>query len=356
MKNINKFLISLSIIGILIITNDFAIAGNKDRSGQAGAAELLINPWARSSGWGGVNTSCIRGLESMYTNIAGLAFTERTELIFVNTEWLKGADINMFAVGFAQRVGDAGVIGLSVMSMGFGDIEITTVDLPEGGIGTFSPNLMNIGLAYSKAFSSSIYGGLNLKVISESISDASAQGIALDMGIQYVTGDKENIKFGIALKNVGPRMKFSGDGYSLRTVIPGQDNKFTMTQRGADFELPAQLNIGASYDFLFKNESRFTLAGNFISNSFTKDQVTLGGEFSLRNYLMLRAAYTYEKGINEAITDPERSNASKGLSGGFSVQVPMNKEKKGSALSIDYSYRSTEHFEGTHTIGARINF
>ena len=42
------------------------IAGNKDRSGQAGASELLINPWARSSGWGGVNVANSFGLESIY--------------------------------------------------------------------------------------------------------------------------------------------------------------------------------------------------------------------------------------------------------------------------------------------------
>ena len=32
-----------------------AMAGNDERRGTAGAAELLINPWARSTGWGGVS-------------------------------------------------------------------------------------------------------------------------------------------------------------------------------------------------------------------------------------------------------------------------------------------------------------
>lgn len=329
-------------------------AGNKDRSGQAGASELLINPWARGSGWGNANVACVKGLEGMFSNIAGTALTPRTELIFVNTNWLKGSDINIMAFGFAQKVGETGVLGMSVMSMNFGEIEIRTVDIPEGGIGTFSPNLLNIGISYSKAFSNSILGGLNFKIISESISDASAQGIAIDAGIQYITGEQENIKFGIALKNVGPKMKFSGDGFSLRTMIPGQDNLFTTTQRSASFELPAQLNIGAAYDFLFE-QSRFTLAGNFTSNSFTKDQVSLGGEFSFREYVLLRAGYTYEDGINNDIDDPERTNALKGPSAGFSVQVPLNKEK-GSVFSVDYSYRHTDHFSGTHSIGARFSF
>ena len=33
---------------------------------------------------------------------------------------------------------------------------------------------------------------------------------------QYLTGDNENIHFGIALRNIGPTMKFSGDGLSFR--------------------------------------------------------------------------------------------------------------------------------------------
>ena len=32
--------------------------------------------------------------------------------------------------GFSQRVSESGVLGIGVMSMDFGDIEITTVDMP----------------------------------------------------------------------------------------------------------------------------------------------------------------------------------------------------------------------------------
>ena len=146
-------------------------------------------------------------------------------------------------------------------------------------------------------------------------------------------------------------MKFSGDGLSFR----GFYSQFSTTsptfeQRKADFELPATLLIGGAYDFLF-GESRFTLAANFQSNSFTKDQITLGGEFALKQYLMLRAAYTYEEGIfNKA----DRTTVYTGPSAGITVQVPFNKER-GSSFSIDYSYRATDPFDGIHTIGARIN-
>ncbi|HRS53184.1 MAG TPA: PorV/PorQ family protein [Bacteroidales bacterium] len=335
---------------VLVVTSIYG--GNEDRSGQAGATELLINPWARSSGWGTANSATIHGLEAQFLNVAGTSFTAKTEIIFSHTIWLKGSGININAFGLTQRISETGVLGISVMSMNFGDIDITTVDLPEGGIGKFSPSYLNIGISYAKAFSNSIYGGANLKIISEQIADNSARGVAIDAGIQYVTGIKENIKFGISLKNVGPRMKYSGDGLSIRAYLPGAANSITVEQRSAEFELPSLINIGAAYDFtLSKNQDHLlTAAANFTSNSFTKDQYSLGAEYSFKKKAMLRAGYTYEKGI---LKSSERTTVFTGLSAGFTIEVPLNKEK-GSSFSLDYSYRATNPFSGTHSIGARI--
>ena len=61
---------------------------------------------------------------------------------------------------------------------------------------------------------------MNLKVVSQSISNVSAQGVAIDAGIRYVTGDQDNLKFAISLKNVGPPMSYSGDGLSLDMLNP----------------------------------------------------------------------------------------------------------------------------------------
>jgi hypothetical protein len=351
MKRINRISV-LVVIMIMIFPSYRLKAGNEDRSGQAGASELLINPWARSSGWGNANSACIRGLESIYLNVAGTAFTGKTEMIFSRTNWLQGSGVKINNFGLTQKISETGVISLTVMSMSFGDIQITTVNLPEGGVGTFSPNLMNIGLSYAKAFSNSIYGGMTFKIISESISNVSAQGVALDAGIQYVTGEKENIKFGIALKNWGPRMRYKGDGLSFRGIIPGnEDNQFTVEQRSADFELPSLVNIGAAYDFHIGENHRITLAGTFTSNSFTKDQYIIGLEYGLKSYLMLRGGYAYEKGITNKA---DRTTAYTGPCGGFTVEIPLNKDKK-SSFGIDYSYRASDPFQGTHSIGIRIN-
>jgi hypothetical protein len=346
-----KILATFSILGLMAFYSGNLFAGNEDRVGQSGASELLINPWARSSGWGSVGTACTRGLEAMYTNVAGAAFTPRTEIIFSHTIFMKGAGININAFGLSQKIGATGVIGLSVMSMSFGSIDVTTYDLPEGGSGTFTPNLTNIALSYSKMFSNSIYGGLTLKIITEKISNLSASGVAIDAGIQYITGENENIMFGITLKNVGPRMKFNGDGVSFRFNPSNTSYEATAEQRSADFELPTSLNIGAAYDVKLAEQHHLIIAANFASNSFAKDQYTLGLEYKMMDYLYLRGSYTYEKGIFKKST---RTNVHTGPSAGITVQIPFNKIK-GSTFAIDYSYRPTDPFAGTHSIGARIN-
>ena len=352
MKQINNWIKAAAIIALMLPFNN-SFAGNPQRAGQAGASELLINPWARTSGWGGANIAGVRGLEGIFSNVAGLAFTEKTELIFSQTQWLKigddaVADISSF--GVSQKVGESGVLGFSVMSMSFGDIEITTVDLPEGGIGFYSPKFMNIGLSYAKIFSNSIYGGFTVKMISEQISNIGTNGVALDAGIQYVTGTKDNLKFGISLKNVGPRMSFTGDGLSFRGIVgDGDDYKMTVEQRSSELELPALLNIGLSYDVNVM-QHRITGAGTFTSNSFQKDQYRLGGEYSYNEMFMVRLGYTYEDGIR---TPSTRTTALRGPSAGFTVELPMGDE--GSTFGLDYSYRHTDPFQGSHTIGARIN-
>jgi hypothetical protein len=358
MKKIYNCLFILFLVGLIGIPMDKAHAGNKDRSGQAGAGELLINPWASSSGWGSVNTSNAVGLEALYSNVAGIAHTNGTEIIFVYTNWLQGSGISIMSFGLTQKLGkNSGVLGLSIMSMNFGEINITTTTSPEGTSGTFKPAYLNINLAYAKAFSNSIYGGLNIKLISESISDASAVGIALDAGVQYITGAKDQIKFGVALKNVGAPMKFHGDGLSFRGIIPSHSNDndlFTVEQRAQGYELPATLRIGASYDFLIGELHRITVAGNFTSNSFTEDQFTLGLEYALKYYFSVRAGYTYQDGIF-AGTVAESGTVFGGFSAGFSVSVPLSKEK-GTGIGIDYAYRSTFVYAGTQSIGIKLNF
>ena len=94
MKKTNNWL-RIVILLLLINPTIEVFSGNPQRVGQAGASELLINPWGRTSGWAGANVAGVRGLEGIYSNVAGLAFTEKTELIFSQTSWLQYGNKNV---------------------------------------------------------------------------------------------------------------------------------------------------------------------------------------------------------------------------------------------------------------------
>ena len=362
MKKSFRYIV-LSFVVLMGLSAPQAFAGNKDRSGQAGASELLINPWAATSGWGNAGMSFVHGVEAIYGNVAGITSCNTLDINFSHTSWLVGIgnDTRVSSFGFLARVGESSVLGLSFMTFSIGEIPITTTQNPDPGtLGTFKPNLMNINLAFAKSFSNSISGGLNLKIISESIKDMDGVGVAIDAGIQYVTGPFDNIHFGITLKNIGPTMKFSGDGLSFKAfLVEGSTQQFTVVQRVDDFELPTQLSIAAAYDWLFAETNRLTFAGNFASNSFTNDQLTGGLEYAWKEMFMIRAGYTWEKGIwtkGGVENADECMNINRGLSAGVSVQVPLSKKENGMKLAVDYSYRDTYTFNGTHSVGARIIF
>ncbi len=362
MKRLFRY-ITMILAVLFGLTVSQAFAGNPDRSGQAGAPELLINPWAASSGWGNAGMSMVHGVDAIFGNVAGITATNKLDVNFSYTSWLagSGADLGISSFGLLARVGESSVLGLSMMTFSLGEIPVTTTENPDPGtLGTYKPNLMNINLCFAKAFSNSISGGFNLKIISESMRDMGGVGVAIDAGIQYVTGPFENIHFGITLKNIGPTMKFSGDGLSYKAfLIQGSSNQFTVIQRADEFELPTQLSIAAAYDFVLGETSKLTLAGNFSSNSFTKDQITLGLQYNWNDILMLRAGYTYENGIwaKGGFEDSDDAmNVNRGLSAGLSVQAPLTKGENGIKLAVDYSFRDTYTYKGHHSVGVRIIF
>ena len=331
------------------------MGGNPDRQGEAGAYELIMNPWAKSAGLHTINTAGISGVDAMRLNVAGIARVNNFEGAFSNAQYLRGADIQMNAAGLVTKVGENGALGLSLMALDFGDLVETTVLQPEGTGSTFSPNYFNIGIGYSYLFENKVSVGFTVRLVSESIADIQAFGLALDAGVQYVTGPKDNFKFGISLRNIGAPMTFSGEGLSTRLQNSSGDFEVTVDQRAETFELPTTLNIGASYDFYIGELHRLTVMGNFTGNTFQRDAVAGGVEYSLKELFTLRTAYRYEFGGGSEDQFIIEKSVYSGLAAGASVGIPLSKRDKEKKLYLDYAFRATKVFDGTHNFGLRIN-
>lgn len=390
MKNISKTIIISILIG-LFSANFVSFAGNGDRTGQAGAQHLLIDPWARTNGWGTAGVAEVRGLESIFSNVAGIAFVNKTEVGLTRTQYLSGSgagiSINAFAVVQSLKRFDKttktykslGTLGISVFNMGFGDIPVTTVDQPDGTSAIFSPKLNYIGLHYAYSFNQYIKGGVGIKLITESISDLVSTGVAIDAGVQYVSGIFNNFKIGVTLKNLGMPTSYSGDGISLRANPINSDVELTLETRSAEAVLPACLVIGTSYDFLFFSEEyigmsredlrnadlsrkdaihRITLAGAFTANAYSNDVFALGVEYGFKQFVMFRAGYTYESGqFNVATSKTFYTGPSVGVTFGVPLAVKKDNKKvlNPSILYIDYGYRFTNRWQGNHYVGLKLD-
>jgi hypothetical protein len=347
-NNMKAFILSAT-----VLISSVSFAGNPDRAGASGASQLLLNPWAKSSGLGGANSASVIGAQAIFSNVAGLSMIKKTDVQLSFTNYLKGSDTRVNAVGFGQRVGESGVIGFNIVTMSFGTEDRTTENMPDGGAGTFSPRFANIALSYAKEFSNSISGGITLRVFSESIANVSGTGVAFDAGVRYVTGDKGSTRIGISVKNLGPPYDYSGDGIAKEINNPTDPNeKFTINSRIDNFELPAQLNIGFGQDVYLDAEDDHKLTGhfNFLSNSFQLDQYQLAADYTFKERFNIGCGYFIE---NKSSVSAYETNVLTGFSVGFGAYFPLT--ESGSRLGVNYAYRPTRTFSGNHSFGISLN-
>ncbi len=360
MKKFTLLLVILSCLGWA------TLSAQSERTGQAGAMELLNNVMPHSSGFNGLDIAAVDGIEGSQVNPAGIARTTGTELLFAHSRWFVGSGIQINSFGISQNLGvDNGTLGVLVTALNPGDLTRTTTSQPNGELGTFSPSFVNIGLSYARKFTDRIHVGFTGRVVNQSTPEVGATGVNFDAGIQYRAGRLDRIKLGIALRHVGPTMIFRGDGLANRVLLRNR-NDFTSSVDlpTQEFEIPATLTMGASYDFFLGTDDLVLSAvAGFISNSYYYNQGGLGLEFRYKQYVAFRGSFLYEQGIfGQTIGDNGRFNAYTGTALGASFRVPIKSGKFDasgnpdfSKFSLDISYRTTNPFGGTFVFGARID-
>ena len=217
-------------------------------------------------------------------------------------------------------------------------------------------NLLGSILAGSLRSANAHYANMLLAFYLATGQDA-ANIVEGSQGITYAEVKEDCLKLSCTIPNIiigsvgnGKNAPYAEENLALLGCLEKRD-------AGANGDRLAA--IAAAYDFLFAETNRITVAGTFNSNSFTNDQFIVGMEYGWKEMFLIRAGYTYEKGIwsKEGIMyDDNCMNINRGLSAGVSIQVPLSKKEDGMKFAVDYSYRDTYTFNGTHSVGARIIF
>ncbi|MBN2103640.1 PorV/PorQ family protein [bacterium] len=269
-------------IAFLHIVSDAGIvAGTKKRKGTAGAMELILPVGCCGTAMGGNYTAGISGVEALFWNPAGMAATDRTsELMASRMNYIADIDVNYIAV--QGSFSSAGVFGLSLKSLDFGDIPVTTEYAPDGTGETYSPAYVTMGLSFSRAMTDRINIGVTGKLVSEKIMNTSATGMAFDFGVQYQSDI--GLQIGVALRNLGTRMRFDGTDLEKRVYLPTYTEdpiagKEALRIVSQPVEFPTTMDIGLSYTFEPSEGHQCTGMVNFRDNHFGFDQYGAGLEY-----------------------------------------------------------------------------
>jgi len=268
------FKIMVSVGCLLSIT----YSGTIKSQGTAGASQLLIPVGAENIALGGSNIATVSGVDALYINPAGVSGLDLgAEVSVSNMSYI--ADIDVTYAGIATALGDFGNIGFSVKSLDFGDIPVTTANETDGTGAFYSPSFMTVTANYSRSFAENVRFGTNLKFVSEKIMNTGASGLALDLGVQYDFNELP-MGIGVALKNLGGRMSYGGSDLEQDHVPEGSESgtlneRFRITSQS--FELPAQLDIGISYNPM----ENLSLLCSYTNNSFSSNVLGFSGKYSM---------------------------------------------------------------------------
>jgi hypothetical protein len=327
-----------------------AFAGNINRTGTAGAQELLIPVGARGIALGGSNVAFVSGVDAIYWNPAGLARTDfSTEAQFSHMSYIGDIGIEYGAVGVTAE--GIGTFGISLKSIDFGNIPVTTEDNPDGTGQTYSPTYVTTGITYSRLLSDRISVGANFNMVNEAIMSTSATGFSLDAGVQYSGLGIPELKLGIAVKNVGPNMRYSGPNL-LRQGSTVGDIRGTQWYevQAASFELPSQMQIALAYDKQLNATNNFIVYTNYENNNYQDDIWKFGAEYSFNNLLFIRGGYNLSP---NAPNDPLGTTVQLF---DYTFGAGINYDVGGVVMAIDYAYRHTIFMVANNVFTVKLGF
>lgn len=310
---------------------------------QAGF-RFLENPVsAEAVGKGGVGVASMMNSNAVFWNPAGIGWIDKT--VDLNFNYTKGiADINYFSSSAAFDIWGIGVVALNGIFMEYGDFYGTRRADNEAGyidIGTFSPQAMAVGLAFSQKVSNNFSYGVNLKYVYQnlgntwvgsgaSLSDETLKlseieyshgELAVDIGALY-DFNYHGVKFGASLQNVSREIQY-------------EEQKFPM---------PFAVNFGVTVDpvSFFTSDMRdhsFILSIESRHPRDFEEKVKYGLEYKFMDFLTVRTGYMSNM--------DER---------GFTAGAGVNHELMNTKVRFDYAYEAFGVFGAVHFFSMGISY
>jgi len=335
--------LSILCVALVCAVTSVSYAGRGDKAGTSAAPMLLIPVGARDIALGGSNLASSIGVDAIYYNPAGLAFSKKnSEAMFSHMNYI--ADIGVDYLAVSTSFEGLGALALTIKALSLGDIPVTTEANPDGTGEIYTPRFTTIGITYSNALTDRISIGLTTNLISEQIDRVTSNGVAFNFGVQY-----RGLDVGVAVKNIGPQMQYSGPGLIRNGQI---DNDVSIgrsssiyTIQASTAELPSVIELGFAYHASINEQTKVNFSSMFLNQNFMDDEFKLGGEFVYDNTFFIRAGYSMAP---QAVKDTYIYGPSFGAG--------INQNFDGLDFTIDYAYRSVKYFDANHVFTLKLGF
>ncbi|MBU1599708.1 PorV/PorQ family protein [bacterium] len=260
------------ILLVLLVTVGFAQSASARQ--DTGGEFLTWGIGARASGMGEAFCAVADDATAIHFNPAGLGFLKKPAFVGVHSDLYPDLDSGMSHsfLGYAQPIGK-NTFGLGLNYLNTGEHVIT--DNSPDEIGTFKWYDLAAIFSLAHSFSDNLSVGANLKYIRSEVYYIERKAYAGDFGLLYKTPAK-GLNLGATVENIGSKIYYIDE--------PQAD------------ELPANVKIGAAYNFSLGSKVRVLLALDInrpLYDDFTG--YNTGAEFGLFNLFSLRAGY-FDKG------------------------------------------------------------
>ncbi len=307
---------------------------------QTGMKFLAASLDPRAAALGDAVTAVSGGPEMMFYNAAGMARQDDFLAVsFGQMQWIADINYDQVALSLAPGGGRYGVLGFSVVSVDYGNLEGTIrADNDAGFIetGNFSPSAMAFGVAYARALTDRFQVGGQLKFVHQDLGPNVERFD--ETGSQVVVSNSKNVKaydFGVLYRTGFESMTFAFSARNFSSEVEYVDESF---------QLPLTLKIGVAMNVLDltamagSNQHRLNLSVDAENPRDFSEQVKAGLEYVFMDSFSLRGGYAYptdEQGIS--------------LGGGVSRTV------RGMTVTADYAYTEFGVFSEVHRFALRLS-
>lgn len=260
---------------------------------------LKLDVGARAASVGGAYVALANDATTMAWNPAGMAAVGRNSLAVSHS--LLYAGISHSYIGYVRPLNSSNYVGISLIYLNSGEMEVTTVEFDEGLGEYFIVSDLVLGISYARKMTDFLSLGVTVKYIREQIYREVAQTFAFDIGSYFNTGVAATI-LGMSITNFGGEMKLDGPDLEipLENTTTGLEIEGGSRYSTEKWPLPLTFRMGIRTDFLgginqthISRDHRLSFLANASDPLDHTMRISIGMEYEWRKIVSVRMGKKY---------------------------------------------------------------